>query len=163
MHPSTKINLYAVCILTLFIFLSTIIPHAGIAFLILAILLAVYASYFTPTDRVDKPINYTPVDPRTIDPTLAAFMHMKHQYLQSPEWRTKRALTLRRDRHCCRKCYSTSSLDVHHIRYSNIPNEHLDDLITLCRSCHQFEHDTYGYPQTYSDYMRWNQPLKDIK
>lgn len=158
MHPSTKINLYAVGILAIIVFLSAIIPHAGMVFLIVVILLFIYDHYSANESHSS---NHIPVDPRTIEPNLAAFMHMKHKYLQSQEWRTKRELTLRRDRHCCRKCYSTSNLDVHHIRYSNIPNEHLDELITLCRSCHQSEHDHYGYPQTYADYMRWNQPLRN--
>ena len=112
----------------------------------------------TVLDELKQPSNS-----RCTDPQLANFMYMKRQYLHSTAWRDKREATLRRDRYCCRKCSSSTNLDVHHIRYSNLPNEPTQDLITLCRSCHQQEHDLHGYSQTYSDYMRWNQPLKNSK
>ena len=103
-----------------------------------------------------------PVDnSRDIDPQLANFLYMKRQYLLSSNWRDKREQALQRDRYMCRNCNSTTRLNVHHIRYSSIPNEPLTHLITLCESCHTQGHQFHGYPQTYSDYMRWNNSLKD--
>ena len=100
---------------------------------------------------------------RQVDPQLANFMYMKRKYLLSDNWRQKREAVLRRDRYCCMKCFTSTSLNVHHIRYSALPNEPIEDLVTLCESCHTALHNTSGYPQTYADYMRWNQPLKELK
>jgi hypothetical protein len=62
-------------------------------------------------------------------------------YLQSPEWHALRAEALERDGHCCRVCASREPLNVHHRRYPR-PWEVdcLDNLTTLCRSCHQAAH-----------------------
>lgn len=103
----------------------------------------------------------TPYDtsyiPPTIDTHLANFLYMKHQYLNSPQWKLKRNKVLARDSHYCQNCASTQNLTVHHMSgYALIPNEPTTCLITLCSSCHTLWHEKFGYPQTYSDYMNWD-------
>lgn len=69
----------------------------------------------------------------------------KAAYLNSPEWQTKRQAVLYRDNYCCRVCKSNVNLQVHHIHYTSLGNEPLEDLVTLCEKCHQRLHDKLGY------------------
>lgn len=62
------------------------------------------------------------------------------EYINSPKWKAKRQMVLERDNFRCRKCGTGKNLDVHHITYENIGNEPLDDLVTLCRNCHEEVH-----------------------
>ena len=62
------------------------------------------------------------------------------EYMQSSIWRKKRKDRLVLDQHSCRLCDSGDELEVHHrpTSYKRIPNESVeDDLITLCRTCHE--------------------------
>ena len=62
------------------------------------------------------------------------------QYLQSDDWKKKRAAKLkRRDR--CAICGDTRRLDVHHLNYRNWIDVKLSDLRVLCRRCHDVAHD----------------------
>jgi hypothetical protein len=63
------------------------------------------------------------------------------EYLQTPYWRELRLKVLNRDGHCCRLCRSTDQLEVHHNTYERRGMEELDDLVTLCKKCHQNFHD----------------------
>ena len=81
------------------------------------------------------------------------FMYKKDAYLKSSIWSQKRNQILERDHYACTSCGRHTSLNVHHIRYSNIFNEQPADLLTLCSDCHTALHDRVGYPSTYEDYM----------
>ena len=64
--------------------------------------------------------------------------------LKTREWKYKRKAILKRDMFACTKCYATEELQVHHTYYLEgkmpweVPN---DCLITLCRACHEKEHE----------------------
>ena len=109
--------------------------------------------------NVDDKTTYTPLKPSLHGPDLqqsdpqAYFMHKKSAYLQSSIWSQKRNQILQRDNYACVHCGRHTSLNVHHIRYSNIFNEQPADLLTLCSDCHMALHERVGYPQTYNDYM----------
>lgn len=66
------------------------------------------------------------------------------ELLKSPKWKNKRSKILKRDKKKCTKCGCTAELEVHHIWYITgnlpweVPNKYLT---TLCRDCHQKEHD----------------------
>ncbi len=62
------------------------------------------------------------------------------EYLRTPEWAEKRKQTLIRDDHRCRLCYSNEKLEVHHRTYQRRGREDLNDLTTLCESCHEHFH-----------------------
>lgn len=64
------------------------------------------------------------------------------KYLKSDSWNLIRDIVIERDGCKCTRCGSVNILQVHHKTYKNIFNEieHLDDLITLCKSCHYDEH-----------------------
>lgn len=83
----------------------------------------------------------------------AIFMLRKDAYLKSSIWSQKRNQILERDYYACTSCGRHTSLNVHHIRYTNIFNEQPADLLTLCSDCHTALHDRVGYPSTYEDYM----------
>ena len=73
------------------------------------------------------------------------------KYLKSTEWREKTKLVRDRDNSRCSLCNSKSNLHVHHKTYSNVGNEPLDDLITLCSDCHGLFHHKIEPPKIYQD------------
>ncbi len=87
--------------------------------------------------------NLVPTNKRQADIFMSA--KDKQQYMLSEEWQELRTLVFTRDNHTCQSCGSQSSLNCHHVTYINLNNENLEDLITLCKSCHQYQHDIYGY------------------
>jgi len=64
------------------------------------------------------------------------------EYLGSDEWSVKREYMLRRAGHRCQVCNSEGPLDIHHRTYERTGHEVPDDLIALCRACHQSFHDS---------------------
>lgn len=89
---------------------------------------------------------------------LFSFLHNKRNYLQSTTWNTKRKSVLQRDSYTCQCCNTTGvALEVHHLSsYALIPNEPTSALVSLCRSCHEAQHQHFGYPQTLEEYYNWN-------
>jgi len=71
------------------------------------------------------------------------------KYRESPEWQVRRRAVLKRDNYICQQCKATDvPLEVHHVTYENIGEEPIEDLVSLCRICHQNIHDTFGYDKT---------------
>ena len=95
------------------------------------------------------------------DYTTEQFILFKHKYLRSQQWRDKRHLVIQRDG-SCKLCKATTKLEVHHLSYKHLAQEPLDELITLCRTCHQSRHDTLGIPQTLNEYLAFNDNLKEL-
>jgi len=66
--------------------------------------------------------------------------------LNSPQWKKKRAIILKRDKYRCTVCDSNENLRVHHTYYyQNItkPWQYPDkSLLTLCEDCHIKYHMT---------------------
>ncbi len=69
---------------------------------------------------------------------LTANQIAHREYLKSATWKDIRQQVLERDNHTCR-C-GQRGYDVHHKHYRNWGNERLEDLITLCRTCHEQLH-----------------------
>lgn len=68
--------------------------------------------------------------------------------LKDPRWQKKRLEVMARDNFACKLCGdSESTLNVHHKKYteSNIWDERLDNLITLCNHCHYIIHNYNTY------------------
>ena len=61
-------------------------------------------------------------------------------YLQSEHWKAIRNMALDRASYKCQKCGNQSDLQVHHLSYDNLGHETYDDVMVLCRDCHQEEH-----------------------
>ena len=62
------------------------------------------------------------------------------EYRLTPEWRLRRNRVLLRAGNKCELCDSHERLDVHHRTYERYGDEQLNDLIALCRICHQRHH-----------------------
>ena len=61
-------------------------------------------------------------------------------YIGSLEWRNKRTLVIQRDNFMCQQCGSKKELRVHHKTYEHFKDEPLEELTTLCVSCHNKLH-----------------------
>lgn len=67
-------------------------------------------------------------------------------YLASPEFDELRQAALARDGNRCRVCNSKRRLEPHHRRYDRRgwAYDDLENLTTLCRSCHERHHNAAG-------------------
>lgn len=63
-----------------------------------------------------------------------------YDYLKSPQWQTVRDAALKRANYQCEKCKSAKNLQVHHITYKRLGYELPEDLIVLCKDCHENVH-----------------------
>lgn len=62
---------------------------------------------------------------------------------KSPNWRLKRETRFNIDKGICQSCGKTiylNSFHCHHLNYTSLFNEDMEDLVSLCYSCHQEEH-----------------------
>lgn len=70
------------------------------------------------------------------------------RYLRTRHWQQLRQEVLRRAGGRCEKCgyqpWKPNGLQVHHLTYSNVGNEKLDDLIVVCPRCHMELHGITG-------------------
>ena len=63
------------------------------------------------------------------------------EYLQTPEWKARRQAALKRADRCCQVCnQDKTQLNVHHRTYDRRGYERDEDLIVLCRDCHDLFH-----------------------
>jgi len=63
------------------------------------------------------------------------------EYRKQPEWQVRRVQALTRAQYRCQMGSShDGTLDVHHNCYKNYGDERPEDLVVLCRSCHQKFH-----------------------
>jgi len=69
------------------------------------------------------------------------------------DWQTKKMEAVNRDQQC-RLCQTTAALEVHHIDHEPTNNQ-VDNLITLCRTCHmQYHHKPESERQTFMEVFR---------
>lgn len=72
-----------------------------------------------------------------------------NQYLQTDHWKDKRTEKLN-SRPFCQVCNTTNNLHIHHKKYKYregdtvLFKERIQDLITLCSSCHNLIHKHFG-------------------
>jgi Pyruvate/2-oxoacid:ferredoxin oxidoreductase delta subunit len=60
---------------------------------------------------------------------------------QTREWKILKRQIHRRDRYRCRMCnLNNVQLHIHHRTYATYAEERLEDLLTLCRGCHEYFH-----------------------
>jgi len=127
-------------------------------FFIPIVLILLYVSP-KPTEEPSEP-SHQLSDEDLAHNELYLFLYTKRRYLQSQQWAYKRSQVLARDNYECQLCGSTSDLEAHHMKdYALIPNEPISSIVTLCRHCHQHQHDTHGQLVTLHDYLTWNYPI----
>lgn len=68
------------------------------------------------------------------------------EYINSPEWRVRSRLYRNKHPKCelC-GCNDRFKLQTHHISYRNIGHESDEDLMTVCRYCHEFIEEVKSY------------------
>lgn len=64
-----------------------------------------------------------------------------YQYLDSNRWKKKREQVLKAANFKCSVCGSAKNLCVHHITYENLGYENDDDLMVVCKKCHERIHE----------------------
>ena len=62
-------------------------------------------------------------------------------YLDSDVWKNKRREALVRDNNLCQVCKKNTAEEVHHITYERLFNEKLEDLLSVCKMCHNHLHN----------------------
>ncbi len=62
-------------------------------------------------------------------------------YLNTKHWQLIKRIKFNYFVHECAKCQSRVGLELHHKHYESLGKEDLDDLVYLCRECHQKTHD----------------------
>lgn len=81
------------------------------------------------------------------------------KYLKSEYWQGIREQVYECDSHRCRLCNSEKDLHVHHRTYEFLEDEKLEELITLCKRCHNIFHK--ANPQlnysTYIQHKEWEE------
>ncbi len=97
------------------------------------------------------------------------FSQKKKQYFRSKKWKEIRNSILKRDNFACVLCKlstEVTTIDVHHKSYKNIFNENMDDLVALCRQCHNDLHKASGYPSRDMGLLRleyfWSEELSHV-
>lgn len=61
-------------------------------------------------------------------------------WLATTQWQNQRNRALERDDYRCQNCGSEERLVVHHRTYDHFEDEWPEDLVVLCWSCHDWEH-----------------------
>ena len=61
-------------------------------------------------------------------------------YLKSPQWQRLRGQVWKRAVGVCERCGTAPIVDTHHKTYERSGNELLDDLLGVCRMCHETIH-----------------------
>ena len=61
-----------------------------------------------------------------------------HVYMASREWRLKRKEVIAEHHNICQRCGSGPIQNVHHLTYERLGNEETEDLVGLCRACHEY-------------------------
>ena len=68
--------------------------------------------------------------------------HMRYDlYLKTDHWQHVRKRALDFAKNSCQICNAKGTLNVHHRTYKRRGSERPDDVIVLCRSCHQIFHE----------------------
>ena len=62
------------------------------------------------------------------------------EYLQSPEWKAKRQLVMKRAGGICEGCGERRAIQVHHTTYAHWRHEFLWELKAVCEGCHARAH-----------------------
>lgn len=68
------------------------------------------------------------------------------RYLASREWAVLKEAVRERCQNTCEICFRGPHQDTHHLTYTRIGAEDLDDLIGVCRPCHEWLSGKTGVP-----------------
>jgi 5-methylcytosine-specific restriction endonuclease McrA len=63
------------------------------------------------------------------------------EYMRSEAWSRKRTQAIEHAKGRCQTCGETQGLEVHHLTYTRLGREKMEDLQVLCGGCHSLEHE----------------------
>ena len=122
-----------------------------------AILESIIQAFRTPTNKTEETTSIPEVQDSAVPNTHCAKREWKipvksdtyidyKEYIASDEWKESfaRTVTLITDNHQCRMCGDDYKIAVHHITYINLGHEYPEDLVTLCKDCHEHTHTIAG-------------------
>lgn len=66
------------------------------------------------------------------------------KYMSSGEWAYRRRRAIQRAGGKCEKCPTKNELEAHHLTYKNFGDEKDEDLMVLCKRCHNDIHAYQG-------------------
>ena len=69
----------------------------------------------------------------------------KSEHMQSQYWFDLKQYRLALANYVCESCGTSGPLELHHVDYSNLLAENINDVRVICRQCHQAIHDRLGY------------------
>jgi hypothetical protein len=79
--------------------------------------------------------------PRNMEPPPAVSLVDEYAaYINSAPWKAKRRAAILKAGRQCEQCGNSHRLEVHHLTYERFKNEAPEDLVVLCRECHQATH-----------------------
>lgn len=94
------------------------------------------------SDRVNDFYNYVKSERlKKQERESEAWWEMYNAYLKTKEWAAIRAKVLHRDNYKCQSCLVNKAVEVHHLTYYNVFEEHAFELVSVCSSCHARIHD----------------------
>lgn len=73
---------------------------------------------------------------KSIPSTINFSRNEYNSHIKSRKWKKLRYERLELDCFKCFACGEDNRLQMHHTNYENFGNETLDDIVTLCESCH---------------------------
>lgn len=79
--------------------------------------------------------------------------YSKEEYYQSQEWAAKRRQKKEQVGYRCERCGRGVWLDVHHLNYSSLYDERMEDLMVVCRSCHYSADRLREYHSAYDTWL----------
>lgn len=69
----------------------------------------------------------------------------KSEHMQSQYWFDLKQYRLALANYVCESCGTSGPLELHHVDYSNLLAENINDVRVICRQCHQAVHNRLGY------------------
>ena len=72
----------------------------------------------------------------------------KSEHMQSQYWFNLKQYRLALANYVCESCGTSGPLELHHVDYSNLLAENINDVRVICRQCHQTVHSHLGYDRT---------------
>lgn len=67
-------------------------------------------------------------------------MSIHRIYIQGDRWKERKAAYYKKHGKKCAACLETNNVDLHHMTYKRLGNEWDEDLVPLCRNCHNAFH-----------------------
>jgi 5-methylcytosine-specific restriction endonuclease McrA len=67
---------------------------------------------------------------------MSRFSVFYANYMLSSQWKARCFDVLQRDKYLCQACFKHKATQVHHLTYKRVGKERLEDLISVCKRCH---------------------------